>query len=101
MVRDGKIQQRRSARRWLPNVHQASEYEVVSDLAEAYVLGRLTDQQFESYEEHLLLCELCQEEVELLTDLIETLRLAEEGIDPLPLYSVYGGPRVNSRNPAC
>jgi hypothetical protein len=74
-------------------VHQASEYEEVSNLAEAYVLGRLTDQQFERYEEHLLICELCQDEVELLTDLIETLRLAEEGIDPLPLYSVYGSPR--------
>jgi hypothetical protein len=93
MVRDGKVQQRRSARRWLPIEHLPSEYEAVSNLAEAYVLGRLTDQQFERYEEHLLICEFCQEEVELLTDLIETLRLADEGIDPLPLYSVYGGPR--------
>jgi hypothetical protein len=90
MVRESKIGRQR---RWLPRVHQPSEHEEVSNLAEAYVLGRLTDQQFERYEEHLLVCELCQDEVELLTDLIETLRLAAEGIDPFPLYSVYGGPR--------
>ena len=90
MVRESKIGRQR---RWLPKVHQPLEREEVSNLTEAYVLGRLTDQQFERYEEHLLVCELCQDEVELLTDLIETLRLAAEGIDPLPLYSVYGGPR--------
>jgi anti-sigma factor RsiW len=93
MVCDDIVREKRPARRWLGREHRPSEREQVSDLAEAYVLGRLTDQQFERYEEHLFICELCQEEVELLTDLIDTLRLAEEGIDPLPLYATYENPR--------
>jgi hypothetical protein len=72
--------------------HNASERESVSELAERYVLGRLTAKQFERYEEHLLICEVCRQEVELLTDLIETLSLAEEGIDPLPLVAAYEHP---------
>lgn len=86
MVPEGKIEK---WRRWLERGHRVSERDEVSDLAERYVLGRLTEHQFERYQEHLLICELCREEVQLLTDLIETIRLAEEGIDPLPLYAVY------------
>ena len=77
---------------WVATKHDLSQRDEVSNLAEAYVLGRLTDEQFEKYEEHLMICELCGEEVDLLTDLIETLRLAEEGIDPLPLHATYENP---------
>jgi len=90
MVRSGKIEK---LRRWLGREHEPSDREEVSNLADAYVLGRLTQHQFVRYEEHLLICKLCREEVELLTDLIETLRMAEEGIDPLPLYTSYESPK--------
>ncbi len=58
-----------------------------SEAAEAYVLGRLAEEQREEYEEHLLVCGVCRQEVERLSEFIKTLRLAVDGIDPLPLWA--------------
>ena len=70
--------------------HERSD-ESLCEAAEAYVLGRLTKQQHEEYEAHLLVCGVCQQEVEQVTEFIETLRLAVDGMDPLPLWAALGG----------
>jgi anti-sigma factor RsiW len=61
--------------------------ETLSEVAEAYVLAHLTPERHEEYEVHLLACSVCRQEVELVTEFIETLRLAVQGIDPLPLWA--------------
>lgn len=61
--------------------------EDVAEVAESYVLGRLTPSRRDEYEAHLLLCGVCRREVENIGEFIETLRLAVDGIDPLPLWS--------------
>jgi anti-sigma factor RsiW len=74
--------------------HQISETwqvsETLSEVAEAYVLGHLTPECNEEYEKHLLVCGACRQEVELLAEFIETLRLAVDGIDPLPPWAILG-----------
>ena len=51
------------------------------------MLGRMPVKTREEYEEHLLQCGACRLEVEQVRDFIDMLRLAEEGIDPLPLQA--------------
>ena len=62
-------------------------HENLEETAEVYVLGRLTQEQQAEYEDHLLVCGDCRQQVERLTEFIETLRLAVDGIDPLPLWA--------------
>ena len=66
---------------------QVSEGESLSEVAESFVLGHLTPECQEEFEAHLLVCGVCQREVELITEFIDTLRLAVDGIDPLPLWA--------------
>lgn len=58
-------------------VHRSDE--AVEDLAEEYLLGRITSQDLLDYEQHLLVCEGCREAVEQADDFIRMFRRAVKG----------------------
>ena len=46
------------------------------DLLENYAMGKLSDQESEPVEEHLLLCSVCQERLDNLDDFIQVIKTA-------------------------
>jgi anti-sigma-K factor RskA len=64
------------------------EREGIHDLAAAYVLGALDDEERRAFDEHLPACEQCQEEVEALGEVAAALAYAPEG--PAPPEALRG-----------
>jgi len=54
------------------------------DLLERYAMGRLSPEECDSFEEHLLICPICQERLGAVEEFIVTIRaaLAEPGLEP-------------------
>lgn len=46
------------------------------DVLENYAMGKLSDQESEPLEEHLLLCSVCQERLEELDGFVQTIKTA-------------------------
>jgi len=53
-----------------------------SDILELYTLGKLSEQESEPLEEHLLLCSQCQAQLEDLDDFIQVIKTVLT--DPAP-----------------
>lgn len=54
------------------------------DILEKYAIGKLSDQESEPVEEHLLLCSVCQERLEELDDFVQAIRIALADPAPTP-----------------
>lgn len=54
------------------------------DLLENYAMGKLSDQESEPVEEHLLLCSACQERLDDLDDFIRVMKNALTVPAPTP-----------------
>jgi anti-sigma-K factor RskA len=64
------------------------EREGAHDLAAAYVLGALDEDELRAFDEHLATCERCREEVESLGEVAAALAYAPEG--PAPPEALRG-----------
>ena len=54
-------------------------------MAERYLLGELTEDERDSYEEHLFSCETCFEQIRVGTELVSQIRqLGPEAMNPVP-----------------
>src|ERR1700685_2184501 len=54
-------------------------------MAEQYLLGELTEDERDAYEEHLFSCQACFEQVKAGTELVSHLRqIGPEAISPVP-----------------
>jgi len=53
-------------------------------LLESYAMGKLSDQESEPVEEHLLLCSVCQERLDELDDFVLAMKTALAGPVPTP-----------------
>ena len=54
----------------------AAAYHFPDDLLESYAMGKLSDQESEPVEEHLLLCSVCQERLGELDDFVQAIKTA-------------------------
>ena len=52
--------------------------------AEAYVMGRLGPAELEAYEEHLLICTICQDAVDFEDEFMAMLREAAQSFEIRP-----------------
>jgi len=54
------------------------------DILENYAMGKLSDQESEPVEEHLLLCSVCQERLDELDDFVQAIKIALADPAPTP-----------------
>ena len=80
----GEVRSRRTTIAELePNVVEQTliDVHIGEEVLELYALGRLAEPETERLEEHLLLCELCQEELAKVDDFVRAFRIAAPAVE--------------------
>ncbi len=67
------------------------------DLLESYAMGKLSDQESQPVEEHLLLCSVCQERLDELDDFVQVIKTALA--DPAPTPQAKSTIRIPIKRP--